>query len=437
MIKITDLLNIYLQNPAVTTDTRKVRSGDIFFALRGDKFDGNAYAAAALEQGAAWAVIDNPQYLVPGDERYLLTDNTLKTLQDLAHAWRKTFDIPILAITGTNGKTTSKELIYAALSQGKKAWATTGNLNNHIGVPLTLLAMPRDTEIAIVEMGANQPGDIRELVEIAEPTHGLITNIGYAHLERFVNIDGVQKTKGEMFDFIRERGGSIFLNETDERVKTVAEGIPQTITFGTPHSDYYYELRDHQLEHMTVAVYPKNGAEPLVIHTRITGLHNCMNILAAVAVADTFGVSRENIRTGLEAYIPANNRSQILERGSYKVWLDAYNANPSSMRAAISNLFSLRKDKVVLILGDMFELGKDEIELHAALGEFINEFSPQMTIGIGPLMWHTVERIKGPKKWFSGVEEARAAVAEDVKDAALILLKGSRGMALERLAGEV
>ncbi|MEZ4827233.1 MAG: UDP-N-acetylmuramoyl-tripeptide--D-alanyl-D-alanine ligase [Bacteroidia bacterium] len=185
MTNITELLHRYQKSLSVTTDTRKVKPGDIFFALRGEKFDGNAYAAAALEKGASVAVVDNPDVVVAGDDRYILSENALLTLQQLARAWRRTFDIPIIAITGTNGKTTSKELIFAALSKGKKAWATAGNLNNHIGVPLTLLAMPKDTEIAVIEMGANQPGDIKELVEIAEPTHAMITNIGYAHLERF------------------------------------------------------------------------------------------------------------------------------------------------------------------------------------------------------------------------------------------------------------
>lgn len=437
MTEITELLKLFPKLPAVTTDTRKVQPGDIFFALRGEKFDGNAYAAAALEKGAVKAIIDNADYAVPGDDRYLLTDNSLKTLQDLARAWRQTFDIPILAITGTNGKTTSKELVYAAISHGKKAYATSGNFNNHIGVPLTLLAMPRDTEIAIVEMGANQPGDIKELVEIGEPTHAMITNIGFAHLERFLNIDGVQKTKGEMYDYMRTTGGAIFLNETDERVVAVAGGISQVVGFGTTHSDYYYELMDHQIDHMTVAIHHKKWPEPLVIHAKITGLHNCMNILAAVAIADTFDISRENIRAGLEAYIPANNRSQILERETYKIWLDAYNANPSSMRAAIANLFSLRKDKITLILGDMFELGENEIALHADLGTFINDFSPQMTIGIGPLMLHTIAKVNGPKQWFPGVEEAKEAVVHAVKTAELVLLKGSRGMALERLVGDI
>ncbi|MEZ4777440.1 MAG: UDP-N-acetylmuramoyl-tripeptide--D-alanyl-D-alanine ligase [Bacteroidia bacterium] len=437
MIEITELLTLFHKYPSVTTDTRKVQPGDIFFALRGEKFDGNSYAAAALEKGAVKAVIDNPDYAVPGDDRYLLTDHSLKTLQDLARAWRRSFDIPVLAITGTNGKTTSKELVYAAISKGKKTWATSGNFNNHIGVPLTLLGMPRDTEIAIVEMGANQPGDIKELVEIAEPTHGMITNIGYAHLERFLSINGVQKTKGEMFDYIRQYGGTIFLNETDERVKTVAAGIDAKVTFGTESSDYFYKLREHSLHQMTVEVWKKNNPEPWLIHAKITGLHNCMNILAAVAVADTLGISKTNICDGLEAYIPSNNRSQIVERETYKIWLDAYNANPSSMRAAISNLFSIQQDHVVLILGDMFELGENEIPLHEELGQFVNQFSPALTIGIGPLMKHTIAKVNGPKQWFPGVDEAKEAVVTAVKTAKLVLLKGSRGMALERLAGDI
>lgn len=433
MIQITELLSLFHKHPSVSTDTRKIRPGDLFFALKGDRFDGNKYAADALEKGAARVIMDNPEYRVQGDERYILVENSLQTLQQLGTAWRREFDIPVIGITGTNGKTTTKELIYAALSQGMKTYATSGNFNNHIGVPLTLLGMPKDIEIAIVEMGANQPGDIRELSEIAEPTHGIITNIGYAHLERFVNIDGVQKTKGELFDFISRTAGTIFLNLSDHRVVAAAKGYEKRVTFGQEGADYHYVMKNNFLNRMQVEIICQNWEEPLEIDARITGSHNCMNILVAVAIADFFGVEREKIRAGIESYVPANNRSQVLERANYKIWLDAYNANPSSMRAAIDNLFSVRKDRIVLILGDMFEMGENEVSLHRELGEFVNQHTPQMTLAIGPLMKHLADTLTGPARWFESVEDAREEVPALVEGAELVLIKGSRGMALERL----
>ena len=429
---IDQLLTLFRQYPSINTDTRKTQPGDLFFGLRGDRFDGNKFAAQALEKGAARAIIDNPEYLQEGDERYILVKDSLKTLQNLARAWRRTFHIPFLGITGTNGKTTSKELIYSVLSTEKKAYATQGNFNNHIGVPLTLLGIPQDREIAIIEMGANQPGDIKELSEIAEPTHGMITNIGRAHLERFLSIDGVQKTKGELYDFMRERKGTIFLNETDPRVRKVAAGVDSVITFGEPVSDFWFEIQSHQLDSMKVKILSKKWDEPLVVNAQITGTHNGMNILAAAAIGDYFGISRAGIKAGIENYVSTNNRSQIIQRENYKIWMDAYNANPSSMEAAIKNIFETTTGKVALILGDMFELGKDEVKLHRDLGDFIRQFKPYRLIGIGPLM-KEMTNVHSHAEWFNSVDEALPEIPKLIEGADLVMLKASRGMALEKL----
>ena len=429
---IDQLLTLFRQYPSINTDTRKTQPGDLFFGLRGDRFDGNKFAAQALEKGAVRAIIDNPEYFEEGDARFILVKNSLKTLQELALAWRRTFTIPFLAITGTNGKTTSKEIIYSVLSTEKKAYATQGNFNNHIGVPLTLLSLPDDREIAIIEMGANQPGDIKELSEIAEPTHGMITNIGRAHLERFLSIDGVQKTKGELFDFLRERQGTIFLNETDPRVRKVATGIDSVITFGETVSDFWFEIQSHQLDTMTVKINSKKWENPLIVHAQITGTHNAMNILSAAAIGDYFGITKDGIKSGIENYIPTNNRSQIIQREGYKIWMDAYNANPSSMEASIKNIFETTSGKVALILGDMFELGKDEVKHHRELGDFIRQYKPYRLIGIGPLMKEMAD-LHSQAEWFNSVDEALAEVPQLIEGADLIMLKASRGMALEKL----
>ena len=432
-MQINDLLALFRQSLSINTDTRKVQPGDLFLGLRGDRFDGNKFAKQALDKGAAKAIIDNKEYWVEGDDRYILVEDSLKTLQDLAQAWRRTFDIPFLAITGTNGKTTSKELIYAVLSTEKKAYSTQGNFNNHIGVPLTLLGIPKESELAIIEMGANQPGDIKELAEIAEPTHGIITNIGYAHLERFLSIDGVQKTKGELFDFLRQNQSPIFLNETDARVRKVAQGIDSVITYGEKVSDFWFEITEQALDTMKLLIHSKKWDQPLEIDAGITGAHNAMNILAAAAIGDYFGISSAGIKSGIESYIPSNNRSQIIKRDDYTIWMDAYNANPSSMQAAINNIMNMASGKVVLILGDMFELGENEIKLHQELGHFINEHKPHQVIGIGPLMKHAIEQISSSSEWYESVDDGFNDIQKLTSGTDLIMIKGSRGMALERL----
>lgn len=431
-MKTEQLLDLYRQHPCVSTDTRKIQLGDLFFALRGDRFDGNAFAQKALEMGAAYVVIDNPEFDNPNDDRLILVEDSLKALQDLANAYRKTFSIPFLGITGSNGKTTTKELMASVLGTERKVFATKGNFNNHIGVPLTLLSMPVDTEIAIVEMGANKMGDIQELVAIAEPTQGLITNIGAAHLEGFGSLDGVQKGKGELFDFLRAHPGTIFVNETDERVKAIADGIDSVVTYGDSDSDFSHQLISESLGGMELTI-SLPGGQMLLVESQLTGAYNCLNILAAAAVGHHFGISNQGIAKGIAAYLPKNNRSQLIQRQNYSIWLDAYNANPSSMQAAIRHIFHDEGKKVVLILGDMLEMGIESPRVHAELGEFINEFNPLMTIGVGPEMKHSLAVLNGPNQWFADVEAAGKKIISLTKGADLILIKGSRGIALERL----
>lgn len=404
----------------------------MFFALKGERFNGNLFAAQALEAGAAFAIVDEADACVAGDERYILVADVLLALQDLARAYRRTFRIPFLGITGSNGKTTTKELAYAVLSTTKKTFATQGNFNNHIGVPLTLLSIPRDTEIAIIEMGANQPGDIKELVEIAEPTHGLITNIGQAHLERFGSLDGVQKTKGELFDFLRANEGILFVNLADERVVKAANYQSSDINFGTTEADYQIELLTQGIAGMKLSFHDSKQA-PLELETQLSGAYNAMNILVGAMLGSYFGVPRSDIQKGIYGYQAKNNRSEIVKRGALTILLDAYNANPSSMRAAIQNVFHYTDQRVLLILGDMLEMGAQEAEIHAGLGRFINQYGPICTIGVGPRMQAMTEVLEGPSRWYANTQDAVEGVLEASRSVDMILIKGSRGIALEKL----
>lgn len=408
----------------------------MFFALKGERFNGNLFAAKALEAGASYAIVDEAEVCVEGDERYLLVENVLLALQNLARAYRRTFSIPFLGITGSNGKTTTKELVFEVLNTQKNTFATKGNFNNHIGVPLTLLSIPEETEIAIIEMGANQPGDIKELAEIAEPTHGLITNIGQAHLERFGSLDGVQKTKGELFDFLRASGGVLFVNLADERVVKAAAYQNSDISFGTKEADHQIELLNHHLNGMRLS-YTGSGAEPLSLDTQLSGEYNAMNILVAAMLGDYFGVPRSEIQKGIYGYKATNNRSEIVKKGDKTILLDAYNANPSSMRAAIQNVFSYPDKKVLLILGDMLEMGEEEAEIHAELGRFINQFAPKHTISVGHRMQALAEVLKGENSWYADTESAQKGAWEQSKEADMVLIKGSRGMALENLLDHI
>ncbi|MDX2286448.1 MAG: UDP-N-acetylmuramoyl-tripeptide--D-alanyl-D-alanine ligase [Bacteroidia bacterium] len=427
------LLDLFRQFPSVSTDTRSVKPGDLFFALRGDRFDGNQFAAQALEQGAARAIVDQLDCCPPGDGRYIFVNDSLVALQRLASAWRQSFRIPVVGLTGSNGKTTSKELIASVLSVRFRTHATRGNLNNHIGVPLTLLAMPADTEIAIVEMGTNQPGDIAELAAIAQPTHSIITNVGYAHIENLGSLDGVRREKGAIFDYIRACGGLIFRNEADPNTALAGQGHPQAVTYGTETSDFFHRVLESRLDQMDVEIHARHWAQPERFRSQLSGAHNAMNVLLAAAVGTRFGLSPDEIREGIWRYAPVSNRSQLIRRGPYAVWMDAYNANPSSMRAAIEHVASLHPQGLALVLGDMLELGPQGPALHAEIGRLARSLRPHVLIGVGPLMQHAVAEAGPDAHWFPDAAAAREALPGLLGGASVVLFKGSRGMALERL----
>lgn len=427
------LLEVFLRHPSICTDTRKLKQGDLFFALKGGNFNGNTFAAKALEAGAALVVVDEPQYVEPNDSRYLLVDNALTALQDLARAYRKTLSTQILGLTGSNGKTTTKELIASVFGREKRIYATKGNFNNHIGVPLTLLAIPPDTEIAIVEMGTNQPGDIRQLVEITEPDFGLITNIGKAHLERLGSVDGIQKEKGALFEYVKANGKGIFVNEGDLRVVAAAKGAVPQFTYGGENSACKGRVLEMNLEGMVMEIAHEAWSEKAIFKSKLSGEYNFINILAAVAVGVHFGLSLPTLQEGILAYQSENNRSQLMQCGPYQVWLDAYNANPSSMKAAVEYILANDPDRVAVILGDMFELGESSQEEHKALGTLLNANPPGLFIGIGKDMQAAVAAFKGKKYGFRDITEAEKVLPDLLRGMKQILIKGSRGMALERL----
>lgn len=432
------LLLLFQQYRSISTDTRRLKPGDLYFALKGGNFDGNTFAAQALATGASFAIVDDPKVCPSDSAEYILVPDVLEALQSLATAWRRTFSIPVLGITGSNGKTTTKELVASVLRQRFRVHATTGNLNNHIGVPLTLLSMPTDTEIAIIEMGANKPGDIQELCDIAEPTHGLITNIGKAHLEQLGGIEGVSHTKGALFRSVRSReNGFLFINAADTNVQKEALGPAaigyETSTYGAPDTDVWHEIFAATLEGMAVILHRRQGAE-LRVETPLSGAHNGINLAAAAAVGMRFSLSDSEIKAGLEAYRPTNNRSQLTSFRGVQVWQDAYNANPSSMRAAIQAVMQMAQGKrVLLVLGDMFELGEHSRAEHQALCEFVNEMQPAAAITVGLHLLEVHKSLSVPHQAFATAAEAKTAFLAAIGEADLVMLKGSRGVALEQL----
>lgn len=427
------LIAAWNQHRRVSTDTRKIQPGDVFFALKGDNFNGNRFAAKALESGASYAVIDEAEYLVGGDARYILVANVLEALQALARHYRDQFDIPFIGITGTNGKTTTKELMHAVLSTEKRVHATVGNLNNHIGVPLTLLSMPEDTELAIIEMGANKHGDIHELCEIAHPTIGIITNIGYAHLERFGDIDGVEATKGEMFRYVGAHGGTAWINIGDVRVARAGSGVTPNIRYGSGGA---YEIAEMELgEDRTDLQVRLPDGRSLALTSHLIGSHNAENILVAVIAGCEMGIAPAHIQKGIHDYVPRINRTQLVRTDDFLVLLDAYNANPSSMKATLHSVAAQQYGTTALILGDMFELGEASDELHADLVREVAAVLPEARlIGIGTAMQAAMDGNSGPGyRAYENVEAALPHIRADVAGVKFILLKGSRGMALEGL----
>ena len=424
-MSIIDLYDLFIHNPQITTDSRNCPKGSIFFALKGDKFDGNQYAGKALASGCVYAVIDNPDYYI--GERRILVDNVLKTLQQLAHHHRKVLGLPIIGITGTNGKTTTKELLAAVLSTKFNLLYTEGNFNNHIGVPLTLLRLTHDHEMAVIEMGASHPGDIKELVDIVHPNYGIITNVGRAHLEGFGSFEGVIRTKGELYDYIRRSKGKIFIKKENDYLQSIAKGIEQ-ITYGNG-DDAFASGQVVSCDPFLVFNWKQQG-KLHTVETHMIGSYNLDNVLAAVTVGRFFKIPAERISRAIAAYEPTNNRSQFKKTDNNELIIDAYNANPSSMKVALDNFITMPVQPKAIILGDMRELGPTSDELHAEVVEQIKKGQFDKVFLCG-------EHFSKVGKEFSPFATTEAMVEELRKQPLKgyhILIKGSHSMGLEKLA---
>ena len=401
----------------VSTDTRNLPAGCVFFALHGEHFDGNKFAKQALEQGATLAVIDNPEYALP--EGTLLVKDTLRALQDLARAWRRELGLPIIGITGTNGKTTTKELLATVLSTKYNLHYTQGNLNNQIGVPLTLLQLARAHEMAIVEMGASHPGDIKELVDIAEPNYGLITNVGRAHLEGFGSFEGVQRTKQELYDYLVAHNGTIFRNADNPFLATMEKHATQLYT--TLHHATQLLHNATQLPHNTTQLYT-TGTMPSGTH--LVGEYNAENVSAAICVGEHFGISREQALEAIRQYVPTNNRSQKMQTANNHLIVDAYNANPTSMQAAIN---AFKGD--TYILGAMRELGEYSHLEHQNIVNMLAERKADTVFLVGEEYLQTTS----PYPIFENVVQLHKHFEEQPLKGKNILLKGSRSTQMEKL----
>lgn len=430
MTDLTTLYRIFLQSTGVTTDSRRCPAGSLFIALRGETFDGNAFAAQALKDGCACAVVDNPQYLPEGDPRYLLVDDCLKTLQQLARHHRRALGTPVIGITGTNGKTTTKELMAAVLSQKYTLHYTQGNLNNSIGVPLTLLGLRPEHQLAVVEMGASHPGDIRELVDIAEPDYGLITNVGRAHLEGFGSFEGVIRTKGELFDYLREKGGAtVFVHDDNPYLKDMAHDLKQ-VCYGSQAGLYVCGRMTGNSPYLALAWHTEGEAEEHPVQTHLIGEYNLPNALAAITVGRYFNVPAGQICQALESYVPHNNRSQLVRTADNTLIVDAYNANPTSMKAAIDNFHKMQAAHKMLILGDMRELGTDSPALHQEVVDQLETYGFEDVVLVGTAFAAT-------RHHYPTYPDAPALIANlqaHHPTGKTILIKGSNGMHLNTVA---
>lgn len=429
MASIESLYEHYLKHPVVCTDTRTITPDCLFFALKGENFDANTFAERALQQGAAFAIVDDPQFAV--HEKCLLVSDVLTTLQDLATHHRNQLSIPVIGLTGSNGKTTTKELIKAVLAEKYKTFATKGNLNNHIGVPLSILSLPLDTEIAVIEMGANHQKEIEMLCEIAQPTHGLITNVGMAHLDGFGGFEGVKKGKAELYGYLNRTDGYAFVyRDNPYLIEMISATTLNKIVF-------YGAEKENAVSGELMGTDPllslrwSNATGTFNAKANLTGTYNFENILAAICIADFFDVYPEEINRGLANYFPVNNRSQLTKTAHNTVICDFYNANPSSMSAALINLKALSGNHKAVIIGDMFELGAVAAEQHQHIVEMANELNFEELIFIGENFFAFKNKHKG--RFFKTRNEASEYLTENSIKDSLVLLKGSRGMALEQL----
>ena len=419
---INSIYQLFLKCRGISTDSRQLESGNLYISLKGPNFNGNSFAKEALDKGASYAIVDEKEYAI--NDRYILVDDCLDTLQKLATHHRRNSKAKILALTGSNGKTTSKELIYSVLKSKLNTIATTGNLNNHIGVPLTLLSIQAETQIAIVEMGANHLREIEMLCNIAEPDYGYITNFGKAHLEGFINLEGVIKGKSELYTYLIEKSGLIFINNKDPKQTEITNNYSNKFTFGETDSNTNYSVKK---------VNPKisMSIEDVTINTNLFGEYNVENIASAICIGKYFELNNHEIKEGIESYIPNNNRSQILEKGSNKIILDAYNANPTSMKLTLVNFNEMDEENKIVFLGDMYELGESSHEMHQDIVEAIEKMNFDQSYLLGDLFSKT--KFSSKIKAFSTLEDLNNSMKLKEISNATILIKGSRGMQLEKI----
>ncbi len=425
-MNLSALYQIFLDCQLVTTDSRNCPEGSLFIALKGESFNGNAFAGKALETGCAYAIIDEPEYVVEGDQRYILVDDCLQTLQQLANYHRRQLGTRVIGITGTNGKTTTKELISAVLSQSHNILYTLGNLNNHIGVPSTLLRLKAEHDLAVIEMGANHPGEIKFLSEIVEPDCGIITNVGKAHLEGFGSFEGVIKTKGELYDFLRKKEGStVFIHHDNAYLMNIAGGL-NLIPYGTEDDLYVNGRITGNSPYLTFEWKAGKDSETYQVQTQLIGEYNFPNALAAITIGLFFGVEAAKINEALAGYTPQNNRSQLKKTNDNTLIIDAYNANPTSMMAALQNFRNMEVPHKMLLLGDMRELGAESAAEHQKIADYIKECDFEE-------VWLVGEQFAAAEhsfKTYPNVQEVIKELETNKPKGYTILIKGSNGIKL-------
>ncbi len=448
---ITDIYGKYKECGRVTTDSRNVKGGEMFIALKGENFDGNEYVMNALEAGALYAVVDSDSAVASSDDpRLIKVENTLKTLQELAR-WHRSMTfvdgkpLTVIALTGTNGKTTTKELIREVLSVRYAVTATEGNLNNSIGVPLTLLRIDGKTQMAVVEMGASHPGDIKELVDIALPNYGLITNVGKAHLLGFGSFEGVMNTKGELYDYLRRTSDKVFLNVDNVHLCRMAsernlQSDPErpyslVLPYGLSYSNVEVlpSSSDHPYLRMAFPVEGKD--EPFILNTNLVGTYNADNVMAALAVGAQFGVDFADAAEAIAAYVPSNNRSQMMKTDRNTLIVDAYNANPTSMEAALRNFAGIEAERKVVMLGDMLELGDDSLQLHVSVLDICAGMDLQEVCLVGAEFGKAMASVSGTERfrWFEDSAKLAGWVETQNLSDSVVLIKGSRGIRMEKV----
>ena len=423
-MQISELYQLYLQYPSIQTDTRKLQPGDIYWALKGPNFNGNTFAEKALEMGAAYAIVDEP---VATNQRIIQVEECLTALQALAQYHREQFQIPFIAITGSNGKTTTKELVATVLASHYRTATTEGNLNNHIGVPLTLLKIKKGTEIAVIEMGANHQKEIAGYCVYTEPTHGIITNCGKAHLEGFGGVMGIRKGKGELYDYLRVHDGTVLRYAHYDYLQEMSQGIEKIVDYGQRSGHVQGQVISS--EPFLKVVINKGFKTPATIHTQLVGDYNLPNVLCAVAIGIYFKVPEEKIIAAIENYAPSNSRSQLMQLGSNQIILDAYNANPSSMKLAIENFARLSVPQKVLMLGGMMELGEESILEHEAIVSLIEQHQWEHVVLVGG----DFSKIKHPYLYFPDSLAAKEWFLAQHFENAYLLVKGSRSMQMEKI----